>query len=90
MRYILAALLTIATLTAVAQDKTPVQCKGTTVKGVQCKRKAKEGTKDNSYCSQHNLDRPHCAGTTGSGVRCKRNVQKEGDRCHDHYFQKKA
>lgn len=90
MKYILLLLLAFNSTQGIAQDKQPAQCKGTTVKGVQCMRKAKEGTKDNSYCSQHNPDRPHCAGTTGSGTPCRRPVQKEGDRCNDHYFQKKA
>ncbi len=91
MKYIFLLLLAFNSTKGIAQDKKPiVQCKGTTVKGVQCMRKAKEGTKDNAYCSQHNLDAPRCAGHTGSGVRCKRIVAKEGDKCHDHVFQKRA
>lgn len=89
MKYILLSLLAIASLSVSAQTE-PKQCQATTSKGVQCMRKAKEGTKDNSYCSQHNPERPHCAGTTGSGTPCKRPVRKEGDKCNDHYFQKKA
>jgi hypothetical protein len=83
MKQLLTMLLITATLFASAQDKQPVkqQCKGITVKGLQCKNKAKEGT---DYCYLHDPGTLRCGATTSKGKPCRNIVHAAGQKCWRH------
>jgi hypothetical protein len=85
MKHVLVLLLTIASYCAIAQDKQPVQCKGITVKGVQCSMRVKDG----EYCHIHNPDTPHCNVKTSKGAPCKRIVKSTTEVCAQHVGKEK-
>lgn len=72
-------------MAAIAQDKAPVQCKGMTVKGVQCSNRVKEG----EYCYLHNPATPRCNVKTGKGTPCKRIVKDKSAVCFQHVGKEK-
>ncbi len=85
MRYILALLLTCAAFSVAGQEKKPVQCKGITVKGVQCSNQVKEG----EYCYIHNPATPRCGVKTTKGAPCKNIVKSKELTCGRHIGREK-
>jgi len=80
MKRLLLSLLLCSTLFVTAQEQ-PKQCKGITVKNVQCKNRAKPGTE---YCHLHNPDLPRCGTPTSKGQPCRNPVKVKGAKCWRH------
>ncbi len=80
MRYSIAIMFLLNTFVIQAQT-TPHQCEGLTVKKVQCKNKAVEGS---TYCGIHNPSVPRCGTQTTKKQPCKNRVPKTGDKCFRH------
>lgn len=77
---LIVSILTALSAQVSAQDSTRAQCKGTTVKGVQCKNRIKSG----DYCHFHNPAGQRCGAPTSKGTPCKRQVKAAGQRCWQH------
>jgi hypothetical protein len=75
MKHLFVLLLSLSTLTSIAQDKQ--QCKGTTTKGVQCKNQQPA-----QYCRFHNPETPRCGFIKKDGKPCRNTVKVAGQRCH--------
>jgi hypothetical protein len=64
-----------------AQTSPEVRCEALTVKKVQCKNGAVEGT---TYCTIHDPNSPRCGAPTTKKTPCKMRVTKAGEKCWRH------
>lgn len=81
MKHLLLITALFAVLNVSAQDKVPKQCKGITVKNVQCKNRAQANSE---YCKLHDPAGFTCGKPTSKGTPCKRHVSIKGERCWQH------
>lgn len=82
MKKIIIMLAVIAATLSVTANITLRQCKGMTVKGVQCKRTV--GVNKEGYCASHDPNGLRCGAMTSKGTPCKNPVSAKGERCIHH------
>ena len=83
MRFIVIVLFLLSSLVMNAQTspEVKVRCEALTVKNIQCKNKATEGT---TFCGIHDPNAPRCGANTTRNKPCRMKVSKTGNKCSKH------